>query len=114
MELLDAVGLAGKAHQDVASLSMGQAQRVALARALATDPELILADEPTASLDAQTGLSAMHLLRGLTKERGKTVLVVSHDPRIFHLADRILRLDDGLLLGEETATLPTRSADVVT
>ena len=94
-QLLDAVGLADKSSSHVSQLSMGQRQRVAMARALAGDPELILADEPTAALDAETGLTAMTLLRELTTRRGKTVFVVTHDPRIFSMADRILYLEDG-------------------
>ena len=94
-QLLDAVGLADKASSHVSQLSMGQRQRVAMARALAGDPELILADEPTAALDAETGLTAMTLLRDLTTRRGKTVFVVTHDPRTFPMADRILHLEDG-------------------
>ena len=93
--LLDAVGLADKASSHIGQLSMGQRQRVAVARALAGDPELILADEPTAALDAETGAGAINLLKELAIQRGKTVFVVTHDARIFSLADRILRLDNG-------------------
>lgn len=93
--LLEAVGLKDKISSQVTKLSMGQRQRVALARALAPNPELILADEPTASLDAHSGLRAMGLLRELTAAQNKTVIVVTHDSRIFHFADRILHLDDG-------------------
>jgi putative ABC transport system ATP-binding protein len=70
---------------------------VALARALAADPPLILADEPTASLDAQLGQQAMQLLRDLTVERQKTAIVVTHDARIEHFADRVLVLENGRL-----------------
>jgi putative ABC transport system ATP-binding protein len=94
-ELLDAVGLADKLKAHVGKLSTGQCQRVALARALAGDPDLILADEPTASLDGQNGQEVMRLLRRLTSERGKTALVVTHDQRIFGYADRVLHLDAG-------------------
>ena len=103
-ELLDAVGLADKRMAHVGKLSTGQCQRVALARALAGDPDLILADEPTASLDAQNGQEVMRLLRRLTSERGKTALVVTHDQRIFDYADRILHLDAGRIAEEENAT----------
>lgn len=98
LELLDAVGLADKAKAQPTNLSTGQCQRVALARSLACDPDLILADEPTASLDAQTGQEAIELLRRLTSERGKTALVVTHDARIFHFADRVLQLDGGRIV----------------
>jgi putative ABC transport system ATP-binding protein len=93
--LLEAVGLSDKARQHPGNLSAGQCQRVALARALAGDPDLVLADEPTASLDGQNGQEVMGLLRRLTTEGGKTAVVVTHDPRIFSFADRILRLENG-------------------
>jgi putative ABC transport system ATP-binding protein len=94
-ELLEAVGLASKAKNHPRNMSTGQCQRVALARALMSDPPVILADEPTASLDAENGLEIMRLLRRLTAEQGRTAVVVTHDPRIFHLADRILHLEEG-------------------
>ena len=100
LELLDLVGLKDRAIRRTNQLSMGQRQRVALARALAGDPELILADEPTASLDAESGLQAMQLLKGLCHSLGKTVVVVTHDSRIFSMADRILHLSRGQLTGE--------------
>lgn len=93
--LLEAVGLAQRAHYHPQNMSAGQCQRVAMARALVSDPELILADEPTASLDAASGQEAMKLLRRLTTEEGKTAVVVTHDPRIFPFADRILWLENG-------------------
>jgi putative ABC transport system ATP-binding protein len=95
LRLLDLVGLSDRAQHRSSQLSMGQRQRVALARALAGDPELILADEPTASLDAETGLNAMSTLSELAKTLGKTVVVVTHDSRIFPMADRIINLVDG-------------------
>lgn len=110
LELLERVGLADRAYHRITELSMGQRQRVALARALAADPDLILADEPTASLDAESGLTAMHLLKQLCSELGKTVLVVTHDSRIFHLADRIMTLSDGQVVSS-TAAKPARSLE---
>ncbi|HEU5432227.1 MAG TPA: ATP-binding cassette domain-containing protein, partial [Thermomicrobiales bacterium] len=95
LELLEAVGLADKVRSPIEKLSAGQCQRVALARALAAEPEVVLADEPTASLDAQNGQEAMRLLRRLTAEQGKAALVVTHDQRILAFADRVLRLDAG-------------------
>lgn len=103
LELLDSVGLADRAQHRISQLSMGQRQRVALARALAGDPDLILADEPTASLDAETGRQAMHLLRRLCHEHGKTVVVVTHDPRILDQGGRVFRLVDGRI--EEQSVL---------
>lgn len=110
-ELLERVGLASKSATRVNRLSMGQRQRVAFARALAGDPELILADEPTASLDACAGAEAMRLLKNLCHDLGRTVIVVTHDPRIFPLADRILLMGDGQLTQEITApAAPARAA----
>jgi len=94
-ELLEAVGLTDKIRSPIDKLSAGQCQRIALARALAADPDVILADEPTASLDAHNGQEAMKLLRRLTADRGKAALVVTHDQRILAFADRVLRLDAG-------------------
>jgi len=94
-ELLEAVGLGKKAHAHPKNLSTGQCQRVALARALAGSPRLILADEPTASLDAASGAEMMTLLGQLAKSEGRTVIVVTHDARIFSFADRIFRVDNG-------------------
>jgi putative ABC transport system ATP-binding protein len=98
LEILEAVGLADRANYQISQLSMGQRQRVALARALVGSPELILADEPTASLDSESGQTAMNLLKTLCAEMGKTVLVVTHDSRIYHMADRILTMREGLLV----------------
>jgi putative ABC transport system ATP-binding protein len=108
LELLAAVGLSEKAKAHIANLSTGQCQRVALARALAGDPDLILADEPTASLDGANGQEVMQLLRQLTSQRGKTAVVVTHDARIFHFADRILRLDGGRIVPDAEEPAPNR------
>jgi putative ABC transport system ATP-binding protein len=94
---LEAVGLASKLESLPRDLSGGQRQRVAIARALAGDPPLVLADEPTAALDAQNGLAVTELLRSLAKQSNRTVVVVTHDSRIFHLADRIVQIEDGLI-----------------
>lgn len=96
--LLDRVGLGDKLDRKPEELSGGQRQRVAIARAVAGGPPLILADEPTASLDAKSGLSVTEMLRELAKERGHTVIVVTHDSRIFHLADRLVHLEDGRIV----------------
>jgi putative ABC transport system ATP-binding protein len=101
VELLERVGLQDRADYRVSELSMGQRQRVALARALAADPDLILADEPTASLDAESGRAAMRLLKDLCAGLGKTVVVVTHDHRILPLADRIVTLSDGSVVSGE-------------
>lgn len=98
--LLDRLGLGRRAHLRPTSLSTGECQRVAIARALADEPTLLFADEPTASLDAENGRAAMTLLKDLANERGVTLLVVTHDNRIFPMADRILNLEDGRLTHE--------------
>jgi putative ABC transport system ATP-binding protein len=95
---LDAVGLKDKFKKRPDELSGGQRQRVSVARAVAGRPPLILADEPTASLDAETGMQVSLLLKRLASERGHTVVVVTHDNRIFHLADRTVFIEDGQLL----------------
>jgi putative ABC transport system ATP-binding protein len=97
LELLDQVGLADQSRSQPGRMSVGQCQRVAFARALACDPELILADEPTASLDAEAGQRAMQLLRELTVQSGKTVIVVTHDYRILPFADRTIQVSGGML-----------------
>lgn len=109
LELLALVGLPDKAASRVNRLSMGQRQRVAFARALAGDPELILADEPTASLDSDAGFNAMRILKTLCHDLGKTVVVVTHDSRIYSMADRILRLADGRIVG--TVSPPSSHVD---
>jgi putative ABC transport system ATP-binding protein len=95
--LLDHVGLGDKANQKPSNLSGGQKQRVAIARALAGKPRLIMADEPTAALDSRSGHTVIELLRSLAKEQGCTVLMVTHDPRIVDVADRVAYLEDGIL-----------------
>jgi putative ABC transport system ATP-binding protein len=94
-DLLERVGLADKCDRKPGDMSGGQRQRVAIARAVAGGPPLILADEPTAALDAENGRLVTEMLRDLAKERGHTVVVVTHDNRIFHLADRIVHIEDG-------------------
>jgi putative ABC transport system ATP-binding protein len=79
-------------------LSGGQKQRVAIARALAANPRLLLADEPTAALDSRTGREVVELLRRLAREQSCAVLMVTHDPRIVDVADRVLQMEDGRLL----------------
>jgi putative ABC transport system ATP-binding protein len=105
IELLEMVGLKDRVDHRISELSMGQRQRVALARALAADPDLILADEPTASLDAESGQSAMRMLKGLCQRLGKTIIVVTHDQRILPLADRIIALSDGCVVNSVPESL---------
>jgi putative ABC transport system ATP-binding protein len=96
-QLLEQVELGDKVDSKPSDLSGGQRQRVSIARALAGAPPLILADEPTASLDAHSGLLVTELLKDMARKKGHTVVVVTHDNRIFHLADRIVRIEDGLI-----------------
>jgi putative ABC transport system ATP-binding protein len=93
--LLELVGLRDHADQRPAELSGGQQQRVAIARALAGSPRLLVADEPTGQLDAETGLSVMALLRALVDSEGVTALVSTHDPVMMSLADRVVGISDG-------------------
>lgn len=95
--LLEQVGLGKQASQKPGDLSGGQKQRVAIARAIAGNPHLIMADEPTAALDSQSGHNVIELLRYLAKEKNCTVLMVTHDPRIVDVADRVAYLEDGVL-----------------
>ena len=94
-ELLADVGLAEKINTYPADLSGGQKQRVAIARALAGDPPIILADEPTAALDSTSGHAVMRIMQGLARDRGRAVVIVTHDPRMVGYADRIVRIEDG-------------------
>ncbi|HKF46655.1 MAG TPA: ATP-binding cassette domain-containing protein [Terracidiphilus sp.] len=95
--MLQAVGLGAYLHSRPNNLSGGQQQRVAIARALVRKPELVLADEPTASLDGASGREIVELLRQLARAQGCTIVLVTHDSRILDLADRCLRLEDGIL-----------------
>ena len=97
--LLDLVGLIDHAEQRPAELSGGQQQRVAIARALAGSPRLLIADEPTGQLDAETGLAIMALLRGVVESEGLTAVVATHDPVMMSLADRVLTIADGRVEG---------------
>jgi len=100
-ELLAAVGLAGHEDRPPARLSGGQRQRVSVARALAAQPGLVLADEPTAALDKVSGHEVVQLLRNLAKSRGVPILLVTHDPRILDIADRVVAMEDGRIVTAE-------------
>jgi putative ABC transport system ATP-binding protein len=97
LHLLEQVGLESKAKSLPKDLSGGQKQRVAIARALAGNPQLIMADEPTAALDSHSGHAVINLLRKLAKEGDRTVVMVTHDPRIMDVADRVTYVEDGRL-----------------
>jgi len=96
-EILEAVGLSNHIDAYPNQLSGGQKQRVAIARALVSQPKLILADEPTSALDKKTGRDVVELIQQLAKKQGCAILIVTHDNRIFDIADRILCLEDGRL-----------------
>lgn len=96
--LLGLVGLADRVDYLPSKLSGGQKQRVAVARALVANPEIVFADEPTAALDKVSGLRVVQMLRDLGRARGTTTVMVTHDPRILDLADRIVKLEDGALV----------------
>lgn len=98
--LLEHVGLGGLEHRHPGELSIGQCQRVAVARALAPAPRLVLADEPTAALDRRSGREVVEALRALAVAAGSAVLMVTHDDRVFDVADRVLRMEDGRLFEE--------------
>ncbi len=102
LAMLAIVGLADHAHKRQDKLSGGQRQRVAIARALIADPKIVLADEPTAALDSTTGYEVIALIRRLARERGMSVLMVTHDNRILSLADRIVEMEDGQLISAQT------------
>lgn len=95
VQMLEQVGLGHRLHYRPDQLSGGQKQRVAIARALVNRPKLILADEPTAALDRETGRQVMNLLQTLAKENGSTIIIVTHDNRILDVADRMLNMVDG-------------------
>ena len=97
-ELLELVGLGGRAHHRPAELSGGEQQRVAVARALAAHPKLLLADEPTGQLDLETGRTVMLLLRDVVRAEGVTAIVATHDPMMLDIADRVVELRDGALI----------------
>ena len=94
-DLLETVGLGAKLNTLPSALSGGEKQRVAIARAVITDPDLLLADEPTAALDSTGGRVVMQLLRDFGRRQGRAVVAVSHDPRLKEFADRVVRLQDG-------------------
>ncbi|MEN9387961.1 MAG: hypothetical protein RLZZ255_937 [Cyanobacteriota bacterium] len=106
-EWLRAVGLGDQLNKLPHDLSGGQKQRVAIARALAARPRLLLADEPTAALDSKTGREVVELLQRLAREQGCAVLMVTHDPRILDIADRLVRMEDGQLSEAEPIGLVT-------
>jgi putative ABC transport system ATP-binding protein len=115
---LDDVGLGDKRDESPANLSGGQKQRVAIARAIVGDPQIVLADEPTAALDSESGRLVMELLTGLARQRNRAVVLVTHDARTYGYADRMVAIEDGrisqpAIAGETDLTpLPVESGSV--
>jgi ABC-type lipoprotein export system ATPase subunit len=98
--LLNTLGMAERIEHRPSQLSGGQQQRVAIARALFNNPPIIMGDEPTGALDSKTGQTVMRLLRWLCSKQGKTIVVVTHDEAVARYADRLIRLQDGRIVGD--------------
>lgn len=103
--MLEAVGLGQRVNYFPDSLSGGQKQRIAIARALVNNPPLVLADEPTSALDKQSGRDVVELMQHLAKEQGTSILLVTHDNRILDIADRIVEMEDGILVRESKSVI---------
>jgi putative ABC transport system ATP-binding protein len=103
-QTLTDIGIGALADRFPRQLSGGQQQRVAIARALVHDPRLIVCDEPTAALDAASGQRVMEMLRAVALKPGRAVIIVTHDNRIFPLADRILSMEDGRIVADGPAS----------
>lgn len=114
LRALATVGLAGRADHNPSQLSGGQQQRVAIARSLINDPQIILADEPTGALDSRTSIEIMAIFQKLNRERGITVVLVTHEPDISAFAQRILRFKDGLLVDDQPVAAPREAGRELT
>ena len=111
--VLDAVGLDGRGTHFPGQLSGGEQQRVAIARALVKDPPLILCDEPTGAVDYETGKRVLTVLESLSRQEGKTVMIVTHNTALAAMADRLLRLKDGAVVLDEHQPAPIPAAELV-
>ena len=112
-EALEAVGLGDRALHKPTELSGGQQQRVAIARALITDPAIMLADEPTGNLDSRTSLEIIGIFQRLNRERGMTVVYVTHEPEIAAHAGRVIQMRDGLIVGDARNAEPLDAAEAL-
>ncbi len=109
---LEAVGLADRVHHRPSELSGGQQQRVAIARALVNNPAIILADEPTGNLDSKSGAEIMEIFKSLNRDRGLTVVMVTHDPNIAAQTQRTIRLLDGQVVDDGTGQAPPAGSEL--
>ena len=109
-KLLKMMGLEGKENALPTQLSGGEQQRVAIARALVNNPDLLLADEPTGAVDTQTSEEILFLLQELNSQQGVSVVIVTHEPEVALYCQRIIRLRDGRIIGEESVLQPRRAA----
>jgi len=100
-ELLEMVGMGDRMKHLPSELSGGQKQRVAIARAMAMEPDIILADEPTGALDTETGRLVMDLFHKLNREKGKTIILITHNPELAAETSRVITISDGLIIGEK-------------